>query len=91
MTVRMDNELKQTFDSLCSQFGMSANAAMNVFAKAVMRTIVLDTNCLLVSLPSSSQNVWNSSFREHNSFSFEANQIEAVGSSGKMLSSNSRG
>ncbi len=37
MTVRMDSELKKTFDSLCAQFGMSANTAMNVFAKAVVQ------------------------------------------------------
>lgn len=37
MTVRMDSELKQSFDKLCSQFGMSSNAAMNVFAKAVVQ------------------------------------------------------
>lgn len=37
MTVRMDSELKKSFDSLCSQFGLSANAAMNVFAKAVVQ------------------------------------------------------
>ncbi|MBO7501064.1 MAG: type II toxin-antitoxin system RelB/DinJ family antitoxin [Fibrobacterales bacterium] len=38
MTVRMDSELKKAFDSLCSQFGMSANTAMNVFANAVVRS-----------------------------------------------------
>ncbi|MBR4302463.1 MAG: type II toxin-antitoxin system RelB/DinJ family antitoxin [Bacteroidaceae bacterium] len=37
MTVRMDYELKQAFDALCTQFGMSANTAMNVFAKAVVQ------------------------------------------------------
>lgn len=37
MTVRMDSELKRTFDQLCSQFGMSSNAAMNIFAKAVVQ------------------------------------------------------
>ncbi len=37
MTVRMDSELKMMFDSLCAQFGMSANTAMNVFAKAVVQ------------------------------------------------------
>lgn len=37
MTVRMDADLKKMFDSLCSQFGMSANTAMNVFAKAVVQ------------------------------------------------------
>ena len=38
MTVRMDSEQKAIFDSLCEQFGMSANAAINVFVKAVIRT-----------------------------------------------------
>lgn len=37
MTVRMDAQLKSTFDALCAQFGMSANTAMNVFAKAVVQ------------------------------------------------------
>ena len=37
MTVRMDSQLKQKFDELCQQFGMSANTAMNVFANAVVR------------------------------------------------------
>lgn len=37
MTVRMDAGLKSSFDSLCSQFGMSANTAMNIFAKAVVQ------------------------------------------------------
>ena len=36
-TVRMDAQLKKTFDSLCAQFGMSANTAINVFAKAVVQ------------------------------------------------------
>lgn len=38
MTVRMDSQLKKNFDALCSQLGMSANAAMNIFAKAVVQT-----------------------------------------------------
>lgn len=37
MTVRMDSQLKKMFDELCLQFGMSANTAMNVFAKAVVQ------------------------------------------------------
>ena len=37
MTVRMDAQLKQNFDALCSQFGMSANTAMNIFANAVVK------------------------------------------------------
>ena len=38
MTVRLDNRVKTQFDSLCEQFGMSANAAINVFINAVVRT-----------------------------------------------------
>lgn len=37
MTVRMDAGIKAAFDALCLQFGMSANAAMNIFANAVVR------------------------------------------------------
>jgi len=37
MTVRVDNNIKMQFDSLCEQFGMSANAAINVFINAVVR------------------------------------------------------
>lgn len=38
MTVRLDNKVKTQFDALCEQFGMSANAAINVFINAVVRT-----------------------------------------------------
>ena len=37
MTVRMDAGVKASFEKLCSQFGMSVNTAMNVFANAVVR------------------------------------------------------
>ena len=38
MTVRLDNQQKTMFDELCAQFGMSANTAINIFVKAVIRT-----------------------------------------------------
>ena len=38
MTVRMDSQLKQNFDALCSRMGMSANTAFNIFVKAVIRS-----------------------------------------------------
>ena len=38
MTVRMDAGIKAQFEELCSQFGMSVNTAMNIFANAVVRT-----------------------------------------------------
>ena len=36
-SVRMDEALKQQFDGLCREFGMTASTAFNVFAKAVVR------------------------------------------------------
>ena len=36
-SVRMDEGLKNDFDSLCADFGMSMTTAINVFARAVVR------------------------------------------------------
>lgn len=36
-SVRMDEALKRQFDILCSDFGMTASTAINVFARAVVR------------------------------------------------------
>ena len=36
-SVRMDESLKNEFDSLCEDFGMSMTTAINVFARAVVR------------------------------------------------------
>lgn len=38
VTVRLDTDIKAQFDSLCEQFGMSANTAFNIFVKAVVRS-----------------------------------------------------
>ena len=38
MTVRLDAKMKSQFDSLCEQFGMSANTAINIFVNAVVRS-----------------------------------------------------
>ena len=38
MTVRLDSKQKAKFDQLCEQFGMSANTAINVFVRTVIRT-----------------------------------------------------
>ena len=37
MTVRIDNQQKAKCDSLCEQFGMSANTAINIFVRQVIR------------------------------------------------------
>ena len=36
-SVRMDENLKRQFDSLCQEFGMNTSTAINVFARAVVR------------------------------------------------------
>lgn len=36
-SVRMDENLKEEFDTLCTDFGMSMSTAINVFARAVVR------------------------------------------------------
>ena len=37
MTASIDNQQKAKFDSLCEQFGMSANTAINIFVRQVIR------------------------------------------------------
>ena len=36
-SVRMDSEIKKQFDGFCSQVGMNASTAFNMFARAVLR------------------------------------------------------
>ena len=36
-SVRMEQSLKSQFDALCSDFGMNASTAFNIFARAVVR------------------------------------------------------
>ena len=38
MTVRLDEATKKEFAKLCEEFGLSVNAAINVFIKAVINT-----------------------------------------------------
>ena len=37
MTIRVDEQLKQSFDVLCDEFGLSNTAALSLFMKAVVR------------------------------------------------------
>ena len=37
MTIRLDSKVKAAFDDFCDKVGISANAAMNLFANAVVR------------------------------------------------------
>ena len=36
-SIRMDTELKEKFDKLCSDFGMTASTAFTIYAKKVVR------------------------------------------------------
>ena len=53
-TVRMDNSLKNKFEEMCENFGMSMSTAINVFARAVIKKkkipfdIAYDTNVDLI-------------------------------------------
>ena len=50
ISIRLDSDIKEQFDKLCKEFGLSTNAAFNLFARTVVReraipfTITLSTN-----------------------------------------------
>lgn len=54
MTVRLDSQMKTQFDSLCEQFGMSANTAINIFVNAVVRSKSIPFS---ISIPSKKDTV----------------------------------
>jgi len=37
INIRMDEDLKREFDSLCNELGLTMTAAFNIFAKTVVR------------------------------------------------------
>ncbi|MCM1106513.1 MAG: type II toxin-antitoxin system RelB/DinJ family antitoxin [Blautia sp.] len=37
ISVRLDDNIKQQFDNLCAEFGMSASTAFNIYARTVVR------------------------------------------------------
>lgn len=37
ISIRLDSDIKEQFDALCKEFGISTNAAFNLFARAVVR------------------------------------------------------
>lgn len=37
ISIRLDSDIKEQFDNLCKEFGISTNAAFNLFARAVVR------------------------------------------------------
>lgn len=37
ISIRLDSDIKKQFDDLCKEFGLSTNAAFNLFARTVVR------------------------------------------------------
>ena len=37
ISIRLDSDIKKRFDKLCQEFGISTNAAFNLFARTVVR------------------------------------------------------
>lgn len=37
ISIRLDSDIKEQFDLLCKEFGISTNAAFNLFARTVVR------------------------------------------------------
>lgn len=37
ISIRLDSDIKKQFDKLCKEFGISTNAAFNLFARTVVR------------------------------------------------------
>lgn len=37
ISVRLDENIKKQFDSLCAEFGMTASTAFNIYARTVVR------------------------------------------------------
>ena len=37
ISIRLDSDIKKQFDELCNEFGLSTNAAFNLFARTVVR------------------------------------------------------
>ena len=37
ISIRLDSDIKKQFETLCKQFGLSTNAAFNLFARTVVR------------------------------------------------------
>lgn len=37
-TIRLDSDIKKRFETLCDEFGLTVNTAINLFVKSVVRT-----------------------------------------------------
>lgn len=53
ISIRLDSDIKEQFDKLCKEFGISTNAAFNLFARTVVREKAIP---FAISLNTSAQN-----------------------------------
>ena len=53
ISIRIDSDIKKQFDKLCKEFGISTNAAFNLFARTVVREKAIP---FAISLNTSAQN-----------------------------------
>lgn len=53
ISIRLDSDIKKQFDKLCKEFGISTNAAFNLFARTVVREKAIP---FTISLNTSTQN-----------------------------------
>ena len=49
ISIRLDSDIKEQFDSLCKEFGISTNAAFNLFARTVVRERAIPFSISLTS------------------------------------------
>ena len=49
ISIRLDSDIKEQFDSLCKEFGISTNAAFNLFARTVVREKAIPFSISLTS------------------------------------------
>ena len=78
MTVRMDSNIKNQFDKLCQQFGMSANTAINIFINQVIRSRSIP---FVISASDNSENI-----RREALSAFRSARLNAEKSEDKELS-----
>ena len=78
MTVRMDSNIKNQFDKLCQQFGMSANTAINIFINQVIRSRSIP---FVISASDNSENI-----RREALSAFRSARLKAEKSEDKELS-----
>lgn len=77
MTVRMDSNIKNQFDKLCQQFGMSANTAINIFINQVIRSRSIP---FVISASDNSENIRREALSAFRSARMKAEKARAKSS-----------